>query len=126
MTDFRFVPPKSYVEAKNWFDGLEEIDIFNLTDKERRYVGLLLAKDEIENYQRWKWLAENKDDIDHTTMYIEDIGPCICQTILFMFKDGSAYQEHFDYITRRALKRKFRKFGIPYELLPTPSDFPGY
>lgn len=111
MTKFKFVIPKS----------IEEF-LANSEEKELSLISILYTIKQIADYQRWKWIAENKDEIVSAELYRTNIIRHFA--ICFNFKDGISYMYDFDdMIKRKSLKRKFRKFGIPYKFLPAPSTF---
>lgn len=116
MTEFVFTEPKCFVEAEKVIDTFG-VDIDNKEVTNAMLV--LLRKGYAINEAKWRWLADNKDEISLITLETEDIGYAIADVLRFYSKGACVHKEVFGFggmRTKRRVRNRLKRFGIPLDL----------
>lgn len=120
MTEFKFEKPKILKEAEEYFKDKDVTDFINMSPYEEKLFITSLNKFEMLREARWKWLAENKEDIDFILLDTIDTGIAWENRALFISGSEVVYEEYFGLGDRRDVKRfknKLKRFGIPIDLV---------
>lgn len=120
MTEFVFNTPKSFIEAEKVIDKMNEKGD-GLWDRPEygKAAVLLMKKPYAEEEARWRWLAENKDELSSFAITTTDIGYIFADVVYVIDKNHTTvFKFTCDcWEARKYLKRKMKRFGISTDLI---------
>lgn len=119
MTKFVFNKPKILLEADSYFQG-RDICISNISPYEQKLLIVMMHMHDMKREERWKWLKENKEEIDYIHLTTVDT-EVAWEDIAFFYSNGEIiYTEGIGFGSRRSIKsfkRRLKKFGFSMNLV---------